>query len=486
MTGIKFYGSQVGGRGTTANTHTGSPVSLVRQDVQSALSYAAYVPFIFLPLLPQRSGWLGELTPTRGNSWSCFLHAILLILQVPFFLSVPFWLCFPGWAVLAGVIVFMGVNNGICYFLNGSRMEFISNEKYADATAHTSEQWVFLNGVAAGEHWLQTNIDRLALTFGRPVIGLHNKTNGILFDIIQCLIQRNFKYATNDIRTCYTKVKSILYTQHITKVVFVMHSQGAIEGVMILDWLLQEIPMDLLAKLEIYTFGNAANHFNNPHKHLLTQERALALQSRRKRPEHGKAIRHIEHYVHTYDFVAKWGILSFLNPSKASPEVPRFMGRAFLREGKGHLLTQHYLDSMFPLEPAPEHTEEGSDRGGIGGSGFLGADVIGNTFMEEDIDWVAKRSEARAGLRKPVRSKEDLSIIDRDLSEEDDEDEGDVGVYDESPMSTREGSFHGSFTNGAVKRQYKVKDISRLWQYRNGRSPQVDAVVASLERIDTV
>ena len=44
---------------------------------------------------------------------------------------------------------------------------------------------------------------------------------------------------------------------NITKVVFIMHSQGAIEGGMIIDQLLQEIPMDLLAKLEVYTFGVA-------------------------------------------------------------------------------------------------------------------------------------------------------------------------------------------------------------------------------------
>lgn len=234
--------------------------------------------------------------------------------------------------------------------------------------------------------------------------------------------------------------------------------------------------MDLLAKLEIYTFGNAANHFNNPHKHLLSQERALSLQARGKRPEQGKSIHHIEHYVHTFDFVSKWGILNFLNPKKACPEMPRFMGRVFQREGKGHLLNQHYLDSMFPLEAA-SNPGGGSGKGGIGGSGFLGADVSKNSFMEEEVEWIGRRREAREGLRISARSTEDLSLIEREASEEDGEDDGDVGVYDQSPISTRQSSFHEALTNGVGKTKYKVKDLSRLWQYRNGRSPQVDVDV---------
>lgn len=52
--------------------------------------------------------------------------------------------------MVAGVLAFLVVNNRICYFLNGNRMEFKSNEMYADGAAHKSERWVYLNGVAAG------------------------------------------------------------------------------------------------------------------------------------------------------------------------------------------------------------------------------------------------------------------------------------------------------------------------------------------------
>ncbi|KAG6357040.1 hypothetical protein INS49_014916 [Diaporthe citri] len=117
---------------------------------------------------------------------------------------------------------------------------------------------------ATGEHWLRSNLDRLALTFGRPVLGIHNSTYGIVFDLLECIVQRTFGYATKDIRRCYVEVKKALSDEKNTKVVFILHSQGGIEGGAIIDWLLQELPQNLLSKLEVYTFGNAANHFNNP------------------------------------------------------------------------------------------------------------------------------------------------------------------------------------------------------------------------------
>lgn len=29
---------------------------------------------------------------------------------------------------------------------------------------------------SCSKHWMQNNLDRLALTFGRPILGVHNKT----------------------------------------------------------------------------------------------------------------------------------------------------------------------------------------------------------------------------------------------------------------------------------------------------------------------
>jgi hypothetical protein len=197
-----------------------------------------------------------------------------------------------------------------------------------------------------------------------------------------------------------------------TKIVFILHSQGGIEGGMIIDWLLQEVPQDLLGKLEIYTFGNAANHFNNPHLHLLSQNAALSnpdsihtiktttqvhdhdplpnmnneaprvniTKSLHQKSSTGKTIRYIEHYANTSDFVARWGVLHYLCNASLAPTAPRFMGRVFERHGQGHQFNQHYLDCMFPLKRSTEK------NGGIGNSGFDGA-ADESAFMDTFIEW---------------------------------------------------------------------------------------------------
>ena len=145
---------------------------------------------------------------------------------------------------------------------------------------------------------------------------------GIVFDILQCLIQRDFGYSTNEIRDAYSYVKSNLIEPKHQKVILIVHSQGGIIASLMLDWLLAELPRDALQKLEIYTFASAANHLNNPScvmraQHDGTQEAGSDSCT--------KAIRYIEHYANNNDFVSQWGVLNF-----ASVEN-RFMGMALLQ-----------------------------------------------------------------------------------------------------------------------------------------------------------
>ncbi|KAK3062179.1 hypothetical protein LTS18_004667, partial [Coniosporium uncinatum] len=115
-------------------------------------------------------------------------------------------------------------------------------------------------------------------------------------------------------------VKNALMDDENTKVVFILHSQGGIEGGLIVDWLLDEVPQDRLRHLEVYTFGCAANHFNNPFRSLEQMKSSYASDGNLKNT---KAIRHIEHYANHGDFVSQFGVLNF-------SKVPnRFMGRVF-------------------------------------------------------------------------------------------------------------------------------------------------------------
>jgi hypothetical protein len=304
--------------------------------------------------------------------------------------------------------------------------------------------------------------------------------NGIVFDVLQVLWQRNFRYATTDVRKHFTILKALLFDPETEKLVFMMHSQGAIEGGMIIDLLLQEIPQDLLAKLEVYTFGCAANHFNNPRRHVRgsAAEHSNSQKCLDKNRDPGKAIHHIEHYCHTKDFVARWGILHYINPGITEPDFPRFMGRVFQREGSGHMFGQHYFDNMFPLEPAPEK------NGGIGGSGFLGADEKRNSFMDEDVEWVGK---TRVGRQEDLETSATATdgTTPEFYDEESSDDEGKVGIFDESPINSRQSTFDAGYTNEDGRRVYKVKNLSRLWQYRNGKSPKVDRIDVKVQRMRT-
>lgn len=330
------------------------------------------------------------------------------------------------------------------------------------------------------EHWMKNNLNRLALTFGRPILGVHNRTSGIIFDVIECLIQRNFSYATDDVRACYKIIKKVLYDPSKSKVIFVLHSQGGIEGGLVLDWLLQEMPQDLLSKLEVYTFGNAANHFNNPHRHIMSQslsfvhpDDAIAtlmtetslttpgsspVQTMANKPPslktqtsfassrsftaaQDRAIGHIEHYAHTTDFVAIWGVLHFATNKMGSPELPRFLGRLFNRSTcrGGHQFNQHYLDGMFPLKR--------DAKTGL----FLGANEE-NAFMEEVIKF-GHEGTAMDNAREAF----DITYT------------GTAG-FGSGDISTPV-EVHGTPRGKNKKREVKVKELSRLWRYRNGQSP---------------
>ncbi|PQE06648.1 alpha beta-Hydrolase protein [Rutstroemia sp. NJR-2017a BVV2] len=297
--------------------------------------------------------------------------------------------------------------------------------------------------------------------------------NGIIFDILECVIQRSLNYASTDIRTAYRTLKSTLYDSNISRVILILHSQGAIEGSMIVDWLLAEIPQDLLQKLEIYTFGNAANHFNNPHLHLLSQKSALThpdlqttattttvttLNDTSTNPEklhmhksgNGKTIPHIEHYAHTYDFVSRWGVLYCTRNPPTEASAPRFMGRVFEEKVAGHMFVQHYLDEMFPLSKSLRKRLRGTEVVGDGKG-------LGNGWDWESVDEEGGFMGAvvENGMKMEVRPGDKLGREGWEVSY--------CGEHGEEETA-RTRDIRGS--------GYKVRELSRLWLYRNGRSPK--------------
>ncbi|EJT68656.1 hypothetical protein GGTG_13772 [Gaeumannomyces tritici R3-111a-1] len=512
--------SQGGGRSVINYSYTDLPWRLLGYDVYYFFRFFWAIPYIVVPINKPLSGSMSELAPTRQNAFCIAIHVLLCILQLVFILLLPFAAILPGWISALAIGAYLFLNTLICKLLNGKEETYLSTEKYAPKLEqHAHEQWIYLNGVAAGTHWLQNNLDRLALTFKRPILGIHNKTDGILFDVIECLVQRTFGYATGDVRLCYRIVKEKLYDPRFSKVILILHSQGGIEGGMVLDWLLQELPQDLLAKLEVYTFGNAANHFNNPHRHIGSEESTgpgLSTSASNQTPatsgtngvtngDHGTArvarltreasssqpsavsdrvIGHVEHFAHTTDFVALWGVLHFATSAVASPSMPRFIGRVFARSSErgGHQFCHHYLDGMFPLKA------DASAPGGFSGCLEAGPDEGQNEFMDSEVvvgaagdeysevhsayeaSWFGGGGGALAGLKGAAA--DGSSEVDRlpaaaaaaaGTGAVADTGNGEVTVHSASPVLSRAGT---------MKHVVKVKHLCRLWQYRDGRSPE--------------
>ena len=104
-----------------------------------------------LPLRPLDSGDLDEFAPTRQNIFCLVIHAVLIVLQLIFVVALPFGLLLPVWAFVVAIGLFMGLNHLLCLSINGDGIEFHSDPQYAEPRPeHAHEQWIFLNGVAAG------------------------------------------------------------------------------------------------------------------------------------------------------------------------------------------------------------------------------------------------------------------------------------------------------------------------------------------------
>ncbi|KAJ5162091.1 hypothetical protein N7492_007483 [Penicillium capsulatum] len=410
------------GPNATPLPYTASPLRLLERDLCLCLRYAWALPLLFIPLRLGQTTSLDELHPNLQSSKSFGVQVLLTLYQLFFLISLPLLvICMlPTSGIIVYIAGALAINYTICMFiLNGWDRVVVSQVPTPEQPAQARECWFFINGVAASHHWLQNSVNQLSYTFGRKVTGIHNRTCGLIFDLLECLIQRCFSYATDDVRKTYVLIKDALLDPDCDKVVLILHSQGAIEGGLIVDWLLDELPRDPLNNLEVYTFGNAANHFNNP---LHWQQAVLTPSGASTNHESIlRSLGHIEHYVNVGDPVAWLGVLHFV-------EFPNcYMGRLFVRPGSGHMMNQHYLDNMFTR-------------------GFDGRVLDSNPFMDMEVEL------------DPDGSTNGTSGTSGSMCEE-------------TLLPTRDP--RRAVPNGSPKEGVlRVKDFSRLWQYRNGGSPR--------------
>ncbi|WVR06696.1 hypothetical protein IAU60_003728 [Kwoniella sp. DSM 27419] len=201
---------------------------------------------------------------------------------------------------------------------------------------YPNETWLFVNGIATSRSGLQLILNAFYTMFGRKVIGVENRTFGIWFDLVECLLQRDLVWQTTDTREGYNIIAGHIAGGKKDKIVLMAHSQGGIIMSSWVDQLLADFSPDQLGIVEIYTFASAANHFSIPASNGI-----------------GPFAR-VEHFVNSIDFVPRIGLIAFAPPAPPGSVTPapdrvptvsgRFAGRIFKRVGHtGHLLLTHYL-----------------------------------------------------------------------------------------------------------------------------------------------
>ena len=260
-------------------------------------------------------------------------------------------------------------------------------------------------------------------------------------------------------------VKKALYRPGIKKVILILHSQGGIEGGMLVDWLLNEVPQDLLQYLEVYTFGNIANHFNNPYRDALSSAAAGSYavnESADPLKIHNRAISHIEHYANSSDFASRWGVLNYTRNMPKDRLQNRFMGRVFQCPRSGHQFNQHYLGNIFPLDPTGRFTRDPQE------GDFMDNDVLIGPREGKQVD----REGSVMSLYATRLMEGHGGLLDGG-SWEVGGDAAMLNVSPTSPVSMRH--FNHSArdeANGEVDvTRLKMRDLSRLWLYRNGGCP---------------
>jgi hypothetical protein len=180
------------------------------------------------------------------------------------------------------------------------------------------EIWFYINGVVT-DHWIaQINAEYLADLFHRPIHILHNPTDGLHRDLIECIRGRTMQDTTSVAERVLDELKKHLARgkgKGRKKIVIIAHSQGTI----ITSELVKRLKGEkrLLSRMEVFHFAFCANEF----------------------PDH--CVRHVEHFANENDFVA---LLSL--HAQPRPSIPYGVpGRIYVKAGAwGHLLNAHYLD----------------------------------------------------------------------------------------------------------------------------------------------
>ncbi|CAG9948976.1 unnamed protein product [Clonostachys rosea f. rosea IK726] len=208
-----------------------------------------------------------------------------------------------------------------------------------------NEKWLFINGIANELTWFQRSCDKIRDTFKREVHGIYNRSDGILWDLIECCGESSaVKKRSNELieRTQSSKAAQECLEKELTdalwptdssapdKVIMIAHSQGCLILRLVLQKLVSENPVgsermrNMKKRLRVFTFGNPSIDW------LAIGEPAQSLG------EHASVT---EHFAHDLDFVARLGIVTHAADPDSGYDVDSIF---YSKKGRGHLFGAHY------------------------------------------------------------------------------------------------------------------------------------------------
>lgn len=175
------------------------------------------------------------------------------------------------------------------------------------------QAWFFLNGICTSREVLRLNGKALANLLQRKIYLMHNPSDGIVLDLLECAVGRTMQPVSKlDESVAHILEDALDRHRHV---VLMAHSQGGIITTAALGLLAKKLTGSrsrLLKKLSVFTFASAATEFDFPEVYA-------------------------EHFFHTRDYVARIGVAGYQN---------RFTGRLFEYDAVGHLLNTHYLKNL--------------------------------------------------------------------------------------------------------------------------------------------
>jgi hypothetical protein len=221
------------------------------------------------------------------------------------------------------------------------------------------ETWLFVNGIANERFWFRRSCDKIRDRFERDVRGVYNRSDGILWDFIECTGERS-SAAAGASNSLIQRTESSMKAQDALdrelkralsvgddnhKVVVIAHSQGCLLLRLVLQALVNnpegvsesrsrtETREIMRRSLNVFTFGSPSVDW------------CVVDDSDAKRSvvPLSKFVSCTEHFAHATDFVARLGVMRQESGTQDAITSGYDVDPVFRsKDGRGHLFGAHY------------------------------------------------------------------------------------------------------------------------------------------------